>query len=381
MKRRTIAKGIYEDAYGYEVRWTDRGQPRSKRFARDTALQTLKAWREMKVRLATAKTVVAGSFVRDAVRFLAGRKHLASFKSDRSHLRPWIHRFARKSRLAIDRDAIHQALVAWDAAGYSPRELRHRRRILRALFAGIDPDMPNPCAGVKLPRKVSRPRPRSVSDMLVRDVALNLRRSEIAGRLRDAKTRARFLVDTTCGQRPIQAQRARPDDVDLDRRMWFVEPAKGDAGTIVYLNDDMLAAWTLFVAARAWGVYDRRSYVRTLQRNGWPKGIRPYTLRHTVGLTMSELGIDLGDIQAHMGHSSPTTTRMYVPTLLSRLKRASARIDGRFASALDALALPRSTTTIDAEEKAKDRTNRPESAERPRQAKGRLRSSKPAKTA
>jgi hypothetical protein len=62
------------------------------------------------------------------------------------------------------------------------------------------------------------------------------------------------------------------------------------------------------------------------QRHGWPKAIRPYNLRHTVGLTLSERGVDLGDISAHMGHSSMDVTRQfYVPALLSRLRAASAR--------------------------------------------------------
>jgi hypothetical protein len=26
----------------------------------------------------------------------------------------------------------------------------------------------------------------------------------------------------------------------VERRLWFVEPAKGDRGTVVYVNDDMM---------------------------------------------------------------------------------------------------------------------------------------------
>jgi hypothetical protein len=92
----------------------------------------------------------------------------------------------------------------------------------------------------------------------------------------------------------------------------------------------MHAAWALFIAAKAWGPFDSRSFVSTLQRNGWPKGVRPYNLRHTVGLTLSELGVDLGDIQAHMGHRSIETTRTYyVPAVPQRLKDASEKLDGR----------------------------------------------------
>jgi integrase len=46
---------------------------------------------------------------------------------------------------------------------------------------------------------------------------------------------------------------------------------------------------------------------------------------------MSESGVDLADIQQHMGHKRiDTTRRHYVPVLGSRLQRASELIDGRF---------------------------------------------------
>lgn len=336
MTRRTVAKGIYQDPFGYEIRWRVAGVPQRKRFPLDTPLATLKSYRARQLGQAEqyAATTKPGSFTRDAVRFLASRKALASFKSDRAHLRVWIARFGRFSRYAITRDMVRTALSDWQLQGYSPRELRHRWRILSQCFTTLDPDGPNPCRGVKLP-KIVKSRPRSVSDAVVRDVALQLRKAEIAGLLRDAKTRARYLVLATTGQRPAQLKRAKPADVDLERRLWFVDPAKGDNGTIVYLNDDMRAAWGLFIAAQAWGAYDGRSFAKTLRWNGWPTGIRPYNLRHSVGLSLSELGVDLGDIQHAMGHTSPNTTRIYVPGVLARLKAASGKLDGRLTHGPD----------------------------------------------
>lgn len=363
MSRTRVARGVYRDQFGFEVRWREQGRTRSKRFPLDAPLQNLTAYRDTKVRLSTQRTERerGGSFPRDAVRWLAGRKRLASFKSDRAHLRPWIHRFKKLSRYAITTEAVQSAIEEWRFAGYAPRELRHRRRILSQCLASLNgADASNPCDGVKLP-KIVKSRPRSVSDTLVRDVALELRKHEILGQLRTAKTRARYLVDATCGQRPVQHMRAKPADLDLERRIWFVEPAKGDNGTIVYLNDDMLAAWALFIAARAWGRYDRRSHAKVLRRCGWPVGIRPYNLRHTVGLTMSELGVDLGDIQAHMGHSSPLTTRMYTPGVLARLKDASERIDGRLTGGFSTELPPKSATTS-RKQKANARQNTPQFA-------------------
>src|SRR5437868_3493050 len=155
-RSRRIARGVYEDAYGFRVVWPLLGKPKCKRFPRDTPLERLKEYRRQQIDRALQRRGLdrTGSFIRDGVRFL---------------------------------------------------------------------------------------RPRRGPDALVRDVALELRKHEVLGYLRSAKTRARYLVDATCGQRPVQHMRAQPADVDLERRIWFVDGAKHDNGAIVYLNDDMAA--------------------------------------------------------------------------------------------------------------------------------------------
>jgi site-specific recombinase XerD len=83
------------------------------------------------------------------------------------------------------------------------------------------------------------------------------------------------------------------------------------------------AAWQLFVAAKAWGPFNTGSFAKRLRSAGWPEGVRPYQLRHTVGLALSEAGVDLADVSALLGHSRPLTTRShYVPVLGSRLQDA-----------------------------------------------------------
>lgn len=358
MSGRKVARGIYRDAYGYELRWQEAGRTRTKRYPGDTPLDILKQQRASKVRLATqvAPKQTQGSFPRDAARWLKSRKGAPSFKSDRAHLRPWVHRFKLKSRWVITPEAIRTALDEWRRRGYAARTLRHRLRVLKSLYQTFD-QTEGPCAEITTPTPPKR-RPRAPQDEMIRAVARALLIQEKIGRLRDAKTRARFLVDATCGQRPIQHMRATPADVDLERRLWFVDPAKGDEGTVLYLNDDQLAAWTLFSRARAWGRYDRRSYAKTLRRNGWPKGVRPYAMRHAVGLALSELGFDLGDIQQHMGHADLNTTRrFYVPGLMSRAKAVSEKLTGRLG--VDSYML---TTTTGSEERAKTRQNPPRSA-------------------
>jgi len=138
------------------------------------------------------------------------------------------------------------------------------------------------------------------------------------------------MVLAATGKRPSEVMRAEPGDVDLARRIWRVRDGKGGWSAGLWLNDDMLAAWTLFAAARAWGTFDVSSFDRTLRGAGWPADVRPYNLRHAFGIALSEQGEDLADIQAMMGHKRIATTRLhYVPVLGSRLKDASERLSGR----------------------------------------------------
>jgi integrase len=166
---------------------------------------------------------------------------------------------------------------------------------------------------------------------LVQRVYAELERRDTTKGVYPKKTRARFRVLATTGKRPSELMRAQPDDVDLERRVWITRDGKGGFSPGLYLNDDMLAAWRVFIAVDAWGAFNTNSMARTLRRAGWPAGVRPYNLRHTTWLTASEKGIDLSDIQQGAGHKNLATTRRhYVPVLDSRMQRMSEAIDHRF---------------------------------------------------
>ena len=86
-----------------------------------------------------------------------------------------------------------------------------------------------------------------------------------------------------------------------------------------------------FIAANAWGSFDASDYAKALCAAGWPRDVRPYQARHTLALELGERGTDLGDVQGWLGHRHVTTTRrFYAPVLVSRLKQASERLEGRF---------------------------------------------------
>lgn len=207
-KRTKVAIGIYRDRAGYSVTWQEHGKQQEARFELDTPLYKLKDHREKQVsRVQRSTPRRSGSPVglaRDVVKFLRRRKGMASYKSDRAHLRAWVHRFTRKSRWALTPDDCATAIADWRQAGYTAKTIRHRVRLFQQLWHALDgPRVETPVDDLDLPA-VANPRPVSVSDALVRDVALQLRKQELIGRLRDAKTRARYLVLATTGQRPAQ---------------------------------------------------------------------------------------------------------------------------------------------------------------------------------
>lgn len=341
--RRRLATGIYADAYGIAVRVTVHGTSKEYRFPPDTPTAQLIAWRKAQTHRDTTAHPAPkrGSLARDIVRYLRRLKGQPSYKAERSHLRAWLAKWPRLQRWQLSREHVERAIADWRVAGVAPKTMHHRVRVLRAVYLRLDgPDTRTPLDHVVLP-PIPRPRPVSVSDDLIATVAANLAKQEQPasrkgektgrGRLHDAKTRARFLVLATHAQRPAELARALPADVDLDRRLWFVRGAKGSHNVVIPLSDQQVAAWQLFIAAEAWGKWDSRSWARTLRTAGWPNGIRPYNLRHSTAVSALQRGIDLGDVQGLLGHTSPETTRrFYAGVQIERLAEATAALDGRF---------------------------------------------------
>ena len=339
MKRTRIGKGIYKTAYGFAVIWPEGGRNREKHFAADTPLATLTAYRKQHVKMAAPPPVRAAggaaSFARLVVRYLRLRKGRPSYGSERSHLKAWVMRVGRQGPQAITRDLIEGTMTEWALGGLSPKTLRHRLNVLTQVLKLVSaPEQGTIVDHIARP-KVPKRRAQGVPDTIIATVAAKLADQERAGKLRDGKTRARFLVLATTGKRPCQLQRATPIHVDLERRVWHVEPAKNSHGGPIYLNDEMLWAWHAFIAADAWGDYDSVSFAKTLRRNGWPTGVRPYQLRHQTMQTADARGVDLGAIQQIAGHGSPETTRrFYAPGELASSRAASEALEGRFSAEL-----------------------------------------------
>ncbi len=336
-KRRTITRGCYLDSGGYEVRIVVGGVAYSARMPLDSTLDELKTKRaELETQGRTETPRAERHTLRaDAKRYVNLIQHLESWKDRRAHLDAWIVRLGDVARHRITSADVRDARVAWRSLKkpLAPKTVNHRVDTLRQLYRLLDGKRARtPCDDLD-PLPVAKTPIQRISNDMILTVDANLQAMEAkrTGPPWNAKTRARFRVFVSTGKRPCEIMRALPGDVNLEARVWVPRDAKGGFCPGVYLNDDQIAAWRLFVEAGAWGQYNSGNFARTLRSAGWPKDIRPYQARHTTWITASELGIDLEDISVGAGHKDTRMTRkVYVPVLNSRLQKMSEALDGRF---------------------------------------------------
>lgn len=334
-KRITIARGIYRDGPSgpYEVRVTVGGVAYGDRLPADSTPEELKKKRaelEATGHTETPRTV-RGTLAAAATTYLRLIKHLESWRDREAHLTAWIARAGSTFRHRLTSADVLAARVAWLAGGLAPKTINHRCDTLRHLYHVLDGTRaPTPCDEVAHLHVPKTPIQR-VSDALILAVDAQLQEGEQRGTLRDAKTRARFRVLVSTGKRPCELMRAQPSDVNLEVRVWVPRDAKGGFSPGAYLNTDQLAAWTLFIAADAWGPYNHGNFSRVIRTAGWPAQVRAYNARHTTWITARERGVPLQDVADGAGHTDARLTkRFYTGILNGPLQAMSERLDGRF---------------------------------------------------
>lgn len=333
-KRRTILRGVYLDSGGYEVRVQVGGVPYSQRLPKDSTLEELKRARvtlESQGRTETPRTE-RGTLRYDSRRYVKLIQHLESWRDREAHLTAWNVLYGDVYRHRLTSADVLAARVRW-LTDFAPKTINHRVNTLRHLYRTLDGlHARTPCDEIAPLHVPKTPIQRIPNDLILEvDQKLQALEAKRTGRPMSAKTRARFRVFVSTGKRPCEIMRAKPGDVNLDARVWVPRDAKGGFCPGVYLNDDQLAAWQLFIEVNAWGHYSTGAFARTLRSAGWPTGVRPYQARHTTWMTASELGIDLEDIAIGAGHKDPRMTRrVYVPVLNSRLQRLGEALEGRF---------------------------------------------------
>jgi integrase len=302
----------------------------------DSTLDELKAERaalENRGRTETPRAA-QGTLRAVAPSYLKKVEHLASADDCEDHLNAWCERLGDVQLHRIAEQDVLDARAAWLKSGLSPKTINNRVGTLRNLFHRLNGrKAPTPCDDIA-ELKTAKTIIQRVSDAVILKVdrALQAREKDPTKTFDGAKTRARFRVFVSTGKRPCEIMRAQPGDVDLKARVWVPRDAKGGHTPGVYLNDDQLAAWKLFVKADAWGNYNHGNFGRVIRNAGWPKDVRPYQARHTMWITARERGVPLDVIADGAGHKGDgtLTKRFYTGILNGPLQAMSERMDGRF---------------------------------------------------
>ncbi len=329
-------KGIRRDKYGFRAYVKVGSLQREKRFPPDTLTKKMQDWRD-ECRVALRKIPQkapgrSGSFGADVRAYLEQVKPTiakATYDSRVCELDAYLAVFRNRPRADITRASLLELRTAWmttgrgkrtGQTGASAKTVRNREGALRHLYHRLD--------GAKAPTPLDDlpPLPKTPADPRFVSVA---KIKAVAKRLTDPKTRARFMVLASTGQRPAQLKRAQPEHVNLKRRLWLVLPAKGGHPIPVTLTDDMIAAFKALRKAKAWGHFDGSDYAKQLYAAGWPKDIRPYNAKHTVAITLGEAGAEWEDIKDYFGHTDIKTTRIYTGLIAARGRRTSTHLEGR----------------------------------------------------
>ncbi len=246
------------------------------------------------------------------------RQHKRSHADDASKLKCWLLPAFSHLKLTVIRRRHVEAYLTELRKTHSPASVNRHLTLLSAMgrrAVALDYVERNWCAGIDRLKEDNK-----------RQVALT---PEQAGRLLaalegDDNTIAASAIALLLltGVRLREATHARVDDVHLDQRLWFLPRAKTGARHI-HLNDAAVAilqrqasmahgsGWLFPGRDPAKPLGDVRStFFRALAKAGLPP-MRRHDLRHSFASLAVSAGRSLYDVQALLGHASPSMTTRY----------------------------------------------------------------------
>jgi integrase/recombinase XerD len=253
---------------------------------------------------------------------------------------------------AINRDIVRRWLGSM--TGAKPRTVRRRLAVVKSMFASFEryeKIASNPIAGLRNEVKVGFSLPRTIARSAVRSL-LNSTRQQIAvnpNAIR-RKTRDMAIVELlfATGMRVSEAVATNISHVDTQRLSISVRGKGNREREIPIVCDAFREALDaqiterkssgasmddpVFVNRRGTRMSDQsiRAVLRrhTSAKTG-DRRITPHMLRHTVATLLLEDGADLRHIQRLLGHSSITTTTIYVHVTERSQRRILARCHPR----------------------------------------------------
>ena len=260
---------------------------------------------------------------------------LKAYKQDIEHLSTFIEKPGNDTPLSsVDRNLVQRWLGSM--TGAQPRTVRRRLATLKSMFASLERHGSldqNPLAGLRSEVKVGISLPRTVARSTVKSLLRAARTqsgsSENASRRRTRETAVVEMLFAT-GMRVSEVVATNLAHLDMDRLAISVR-GKGNRDREIpivcdpfrealaqHVKDRLTQGATpndpLFVNRRGARMSDQsvRAILRRHAAKLGTRRITPHMLRHTVATLLLEEGADLRHIQRLLGHSSITTTTIYV---------------------------------------------------------------------
>jgi site-specific recombinase XerD len=182
--------------------------------------------------------------------------------------------------------------------------------------------------GIKIVNPVKKPNimklPRGLPKHL-RDEQIEILFKHLKGR----RDRAMFTLMLRCGLRVEEVAHLSLGNMDLKRRIMFIQDGKGAKDRMVYLSNDALHALLEYLRVRPANQVRKVFLVEKGPLRGQPLSIRGiqkrmeyyarktnlriscHHLRHTMATQMLNADADLSTIQDLLGHNSIRTTQRY----------------------------------------------------------------------
>lgn len=260
---------------------------------------------------------------------------LKAYRHDLAHF----DAFASATRAQIPIESIDRALVrSWlgDMHDVKPRTVRRRLATLKSMFASLERHgniTDNNLAGLRCETKVGRNLPRTVARATIR----LLLRAARGQSIKKQEATHRCIRDTaliellfTTGMRVSEVVATDIIQIDAERLTISVRGKGNREREIPIVCEAFHEALARHLATRrSEGAKDEdplfvnqcgkrmsdqsvRSILRRYTKDAGVRHITPHMLRHTVATLLLEEGVDLRHIQRLLGHSSITTTTIYV---------------------------------------------------------------------
>jgi integrase len=355
MTRDRGTRGIETLADGrYRVRVWVHGQEYVHRFAGDTTLETMQAWRRH-TRADAERDLLPkhdpGTFAADADVYLAAVKAMPTYKERVRDIQLWVEEFGARPRDSITSVEIRAVRDRWATVGprleqrwvadpgtgrkvqtfvpvtapLSPSAVNHRLRALESFFTvTLGRHAPNPVRDVPELDEGELP-PRTVPLPLIKRILAVMPASQ---------AKARLSVLAWTGIPPASLKQITLEMVDWDAPAVWVpkrRKGKGAAGRWLPLSKAGVKAFKLLKREDAFGPHSwdnvRRAF-RSACRRLDVTGLRPYDLRHAIAARTLAATKDFATTGELLLHASPKTTMRYSKAAVApHLAAAVARLE------------------------------------------------------